>query len=47
MMDQAPQLLFHFPCYKSGAYTRAALISTTGKTLENLVRCALGMQNLI
>ena len=34
MIDEAPRRLFHFSCYECGAYTRAAPISTTGKTLR-------------
>ena len=30
--------LFHFPCYRCGAYTRAELISTKGKTLRGIWR---------
>ena len=38
MIDEAPRRLFHFSCYECGAYTRAAPISTTGKTLRGIYR---------
>ena len=38
MIDEAPRRLFHFSCYECGAYTRAAPISTTGKTLRAILR---------
>ena len=38
MIDEAPRRIYHFPCYRCGAYTRPALNSTTGKTLREIWR---------
>ena len=34
--SSATRHLFHFPCYRCSAYSRAVLISTTGKTLRGI-----------